>query len=133
MKIASEPSFWSLRPIATGGRLELTSWVAAAGLALALVLAPAPTARTPGQTITLTALTLPVHLTIYEQHCIERFVTRSAGRSEEYVSGLINRLCIEPFRSKVASADQYAAPSCGRPFPLQSTPAAKPFAGCLGG
>jgi hypothetical protein len=132
MKIAAEPSFWSLRPIATAGRLELTSWVAAVALALALMLTPAPAARTPARTITSTAA-LPVHLTIYEQHCIERFVTRSAGRSEEYVTGQINRLCIEPIRAKLAAADRHAGLSCGRPFPLQSTPAAKPFIGCLGG
>lgn len=133
MKVAAQPSFWPLRPNATAVRIELICWAAAAGLAVALAFAPAPTAATYIRPPTPTVATVPVSLTIYQQHCTDRIVQRAVGRSEEYVARLINQLCIQPFRARVASANSHAGLPCDRRFPGRWTPGAKLVTGCLGG
>jgi hypothetical protein len=133
MKVAAQPSFWSLRPIATAVRIELICWVAAAGLAVSLALAPATTAATYIQAPTPTVATVPPSLTIYQQRCTDRIIRRAVGRSEEYVARLINQLCIQPFRARVASLNSHAGLPCARGFPGRWTPGAKLVAGCPGG
>jgi hypothetical protein len=133
MKIAAQPSFWSLRPIPTAARIELSCWIAAAGLAVSLALAPATAAATPIQAATQAAAPVPVSLTIYQQRCTDRIVRRAVGRSEEYVARLINQLCIQPFRARVAPLNSHAGLPCDGRFPGRWTPGAKLVAGCLGG
>ncbi|HEV3095597.1 MAG TPA: hypothetical protein VG104_00510 [Candidatus Dormibacteraeota bacterium] len=133
MKVAAQPSFWPLRPIVTAVRIELICWAAAAGLAVALALAPAPTGATYIQAQTPTVATVPPSLTAYQTRCTDRIVRRAVGRSEEYVARLINQLCIQPFRARVASLNSHARLPCDRRFPGRWTPGAKLVAGCPGG
>jgi hypothetical protein len=131
MKIPAKPPFWSLGPIATASRLELACWIAALGLAFALALAPAPAAGSSAREMTASpTATVPPHLTIYQQHCIERIMTRVIGQSEEEVARRINTLCIEPFRASLAAARRRAAEACDRALPVRLTLAVKPAGGC---
>ena len=131
MKIPAKPPFWSLGPIATASRLELACWIAALGLALALALAPAPAAGSSVQELTTTATAaVPPHLTIYQQHCMERIMSRAIGLSEEEVARRINTLGIGPFRASLAAARRRAAEPCDRALPVPFTLAVKPAAGC---
>ena len=114
---------------ATG--LELGCWLAAAVLALALLLAPPPNTVASTQPTAIGAPPAP-HLSIYQQHCMERILARAVGKTEESVTTLINQLCIAPFRGRLSSAAGQALPPCDRLFTLRLTPVAKPVAGCLG-
>jgi hypothetical protein len=133
MKVAAQPSFWSLRPIATAVRIELICWIAAVGLAVSLALAPATTAATYVQTPTPTVAAVPPSLTIYQQRCTDRIIRRAVGRSEEYVARLINQLCIQPFRARMASSNSHAGLPCDGRFPGRWMPWARLVAGCRGG
>jgi hypothetical protein len=113
--------------------LELGCWLAAGVLALALLLAAAPNTPASPQPNAATAATPAPHLSIYQQHCMERILARALGKTEESVANLINQLCIAPFAGRLASAAGQALPSCDRLFTMRLTPVAKPVAGCLGG
>ena len=132
MKTRAQQAFWSLRPRRTAHGLELSCWLAAAALVLALLLVPAPNTRTGAQAIGATAAPLAPHLLIYQQHCIERIVARAGGKTDDYVAALINQLCIAPL-GRLTSAAGQALPSCDRLVTTWFTPVAKPVAGCLGG
>lgn len=116
---------------ATG--LELSCWLAAALLTLALLLAPAPNTMASTQPITATGAPPAPHLSIYQQHCMERILARAAGKSEKSVATLINQLCIAPFAGRLSSAAGQSLASCDHLFAMRLTPVVKQVAGCLGG
>jgi len=130
MKIGRPRPIWALRPIPTARRYELACWLAAAVLALALALVPAPTPGRAALSIAATAPTPAPHLVIYQQHCIERILTRAVGKSEEAVVAEINQVCLAPRRPTLSEAGSLVA-SCGRRFDAPFTPAFRPVAGCL--
>jgi len=132
MKTGRLRSFWPLSPTTAAQRLERSCWLAAAGLALALVLAPLPTPSRAGQAIMPTAGAPAPHWTIYQQHCIERILARSANKTEEGVASRISQLCITPFLRKPAAANLTPL-SCEQAFSPRPALVGKPVAGCLGG
>jgi len=133
MKTRAQQPFWPLGPVRSARSLELGCWLAAGVLALALLLAAAPNTPASLQPIKATAAVAAPHLTIYQQHCMERILARALGKTEESIANLINQLCIAPFAGRLASAAGQALPSCDRLFTMRLTPVAKPVAGCLGG
>jgi hypothetical protein len=133
MKAGRPPAFWSLRPTTAARSLEWSCWLAAAILALALALLNAPKAGATAQMIGTSAAAPAPHLTIYQQHCTERILARSADKTEEDVAYLIDQVCFAPFRSRSSTKAGQAGPSCDRLFSVWLTPPAKPVGGCLGG
>jgi hypothetical protein len=133
MKVGPPRAFWSLRPATAARSLEWNCWLAAAILALALALLPAPNTGAAAQVISASAATPAPHLSIYQQHCMERILARSAARTEEDVARLIDQLCFAPFRGAAPRQAGLAVPSCDRLFSVWLTPPAKPVAGCVGG
>src|SRR4030081_2117574 len=100
MKAGRLRSFWSLRPTAAAHRLEWGCWLAAAALALALALVSAPNTGAAAQ-VSGPSVALPApHLSIYQQHCTERILARSVGKTEEDVARLIGQGVFGPFRRR---------------------------------
>jgi hypothetical protein len=118
--------------MATGRRYELVCWLAAAILALALALMHMPTLGRPADAIAAAPTPAP-HLTIYQQHCIDRILTRAVGKSEEAVVAEINQVCLAIHRTTVPAAAGSIAVSCGLRVGVPLAPAFRPFSGCLGG
>jgi hypothetical protein len=118
-------------PIARG--VELGCWLAALMLVLGLILLPAPNAPAPAKAIAARTLAPAPHLSIYQQHCMERILSRSADKTEEYVVGLIDHLCFAPFRGRPSFGAGQAVPSCDRPFMVRLSPALSDVGGCLAG
>ena len=79
----------------------------------------------------MTAAAPAPHFTIYQQHCIERILTRPASRTDEAVTHLIDRLCLAPLRGRASI--RTGVPSCNRLLTTWFVPGVKPVAGCLGG
>jgi hypothetical protein len=112
----------------TARRYELVCWLAAAVLALTFAFMPAPTLGRPAEAIAASPTPAP-HLVIYQQHCIERILTRALGKSDAVLAREIDRVCLAPFR-KTPSAAVGLVASCGVGMPLVS--AFRPLSGCAG-
>jgi hypothetical protein len=110
--------------------LEGTCWLAAAILAVALVLGNRG-AGASAESIRAAASSTP-QLSLRQQRCIERVLSRMADRSEEEVAARIKVDCFASRR--VTSSSAGLGPlSCGRVLTVLVTPAANRVAGCLGG
>src|SRR5206468_11328805 len=83
MKAASPRLDWPLRPMSAARGLEGTCWLAAAILAVALVLGNRG-AGASAESIRAAASPAP-QLSLRQQRCIERILSRVAERSEEEV------------------------------------------------
>jgi hypothetical protein len=93
MKIASQQGFWPLRPTLTAGGLELSCWLAAGFLAVALVIFPTAPARSPVQPVRTIGVPQVPDLLAYRQHCIDRVLASDLGMTEESVVHKINQQC----------------------------------------
>ena len=130
MKTGRRRSFWSLSPTAAAQGLERTCWLAAAGLALALALAPTAganaSAHPPG------VAPEKVSVLFLQRRCIDRILGQARGMSEEAVVEEINRQCWAPRSGGPSPAARGMLLSCERPVSVRVMPALKRVAGCLG-
>ena len=131
MKVGQLLRIWPLRPTAAARSLQLCCLAIAVVLALALALVSAPNPGASAQAAGTTAAAPAPHFTIYQQHCMERFLARAASRTEEEVAHLIDQLCFAPFRGRGSAQD--GVPPCDRLLSTWFMPHVKPLAGCLGG
>jgi len=129
MKTGRRRPFWPLSPTVAAHRLERTCWLAAAGLLLALALAPAPVADASGRPQTGVAPE-KASVLILQRRCIDRILGQAPGMSEEAVVVRINRECWA--RRGPSPAARPVLLSCERPATVRVTPAVKRVAGCLG-
>ena len=129
MKTGRRRSFWPLSPAAAAQSLERTCWLAAAGLVLALALAPAGVTNPSARPLSGVAPE-KVSVLILQRRCIDRILGQARGMSEEAAVEQINRECWVP--RVPSSAARGVLLSCERPVTVRVTPAVKRVAGCLG-
>src|SRR5439155_21019583 len=97
MKAARPPAFWPLRPMSAARRLEVTCWLAAAILAVALVLGNRD-AGASAASVRATAAPAP-QLSLRQSRCIERILSRAGDRTEEQVAARIKADCVAAGRA----------------------------------
>src|SRR6266513_1917451 len=129
MKTGRRRSFWPLSPTAAAASLERTCWLAAAGLVLALALAPAPVANPSARPLSGVAPE-KVSVLILQRRCIDRILGQARDMSEEAAVEQINRECW--VLRGPSPAARGVLLSCERPVTVRVTPAVKRVAGCLG-
>ena len=129
MKTGRRRSFWPLSPTAAAASLERTCWLAAAGLVLALALAPAPVANPSARPLSGVAPE-KVSVLILQRRCIDRILGQARDMSEEAAVEQINRECW--VLRGPSPAARGVLLSCERPVTVRVTPASKRIAGCLG-
>ncbi|TMF86977.1 MAG: hypothetical protein E6I07_07925 [Chloroflexi bacterium] len=110
--------------------LEVTCWLAAAILAVALVLGNRD-AGASAQSVRATAVP-PPQLSLRQSRCIERILSRVADRTEEQVAARIKADCFAGGPATFVGSGPQPL-SCGRPFTVRVTPAANRRLDCLGG
>ena len=132
MKVGNPLPFWSLCPRAAAARLELGCWLAAGLLALGLAFMPAPNGRAVLQSIAATTTAPAPHVSIYQGRCMQRILGHAAGKTDEAVAALIDRLCFAPFRGHPSLVARQALRSCDQLYMVQLAPAAKQAGGCHG-
>src|SRR6266516_5059173 len=123
MKTGRRRSFWSLSPTAAAQGLERTCWLAAAGLALALALAPTAganaSAHPPG------VAPEKVSVLFLQRGCIDRILRQARVMSEEAAVEQINRQCWAPRSGSPMRAAPGMPLSCERPVSVRVMPALK--------
>jgi hypothetical protein len=117
--------------MAAARRLELSCWLAGAGLILGLALATAPAATTSARA-PASAAPERASVLISQRRCIERILGQAVGKSEESVVEQMNLQCMAPRPPRPSSAAGVLL-SCERPVGVRLSPASKRVAGCLGG
>src|SRR2546430_8162979 len=127
MKTGGRRSFWPLSPTAAAQGLERACWLAAAGLVLALALAPAPVANASSRPPTSVAPG-KVSVLILQRRCIDRILEQARDMSEEAAVEQINRDCW--ITRGPSSAARMVLLSCERPVTVRVTPAFKRVVGC---
>src|SRR5256886_12368338 len=130
MKAASPRLDWPLRPMSAARVLEGTCWLAAAILAVALVLGNRG-AGASAESIRAAASPAP-QLSLRQQRCIERILSRVADRSEEEVAARIKVDCFASGHATPSSAG-FGPLFFGRFFTVRVPPAGKPAPGSLWG
>src|SRR2546430_14411793 len=129
MKAASPGPDWPFQPMSAARGLEGSCWLAAAILAVALVLGNRG-AGASAESIRAAASPAP-QLSLRQQRCIERILSRVAERSEEEVAARIKVDCFASGHATPSSAG-LGPLFCGRVFPRPGTPAAQPIGRAAG-
>ena len=111
MKIV--PGLWPRRheALKIGRSLEAAAWLAAAGLALAIVVTGTLTPNASATPARPTGISRDLAAGIYPRTCVKRVVDLTRSRSEPQIVAEINRQCFKPATAGTAS-DRQPAPTC---------------------
>lgn len=126
MKVRDERPFWSQRPARHTRRLELSCWLAAGVLALALGQATGSHADVPLQP----AVAAPTDSFVVQRRCVKRVTDLTLHRQQLYVIQQLTRQCFGP-QPRAAAVDALPA-TCRYSFTLAPALVRSRVAGCLG-